>query len=123
MVGQIKYKNLDDDPVIDDRDKTIIGDTNPDFQYGLTSTMSYKNWTFSFFLQGTQGNDILNANLRAFDLVGVDNMPQFVWDTRWTAENRDNAKWPRPDGTYTRSMKASDRYVEDGSYLRCKMLV
>lgn len=85
--------------------------------------MSYKNWTFSFFLQGTQGNDILNANLRAFDLVGVDNMPQFVWDTRWTAENRDNAKWPRPDGTYTRSMKASDRYVEDGSYLRCKMLV
>ena len=120
MVGQIKYKNLDDDPVIDDRDKTIIGDTNPDFQYGLTSTMSYKNWTFSFFLQGSQGNDILNANLKAFDLVGSDNMPQFVWDTRWTSENRDNAKWPRPDGTYTRSMKASDRYVEDGSYLRCK---
>ena len=120
MVGQIKYKNLDDDPVIDDRDKTIIGDTNPDYQYGLTSTMSYKNWTFSFFLQGTQGNDILNANLLAFDLVGGNNMPHFVWDNRWTSENRDNAKWPRPDGTYTRSMKASDRYVEDGSYLRCK---
>ena len=120
MVGQIKYKNLDDDPIIDDRDKTIIGDTNPDYQYGITNTMTYKNWTFSFFLQGTQGNDILNANLLAFDLVGSDNMPKFVWDARWTADNRENAKWPRPDGTYTRSMKASDRYVEDGSYLRCK---
>lgn len=120
MVGQIKYKNMDDDPVIDERDKTIIGDTNPDYQYGLTSTFTYKAWTFSFFLQGTQGNDILNANLLSFDLVGSNNMPKFVWDNRWTSENRNSAKWPRPDGTYTRSMKASDRYVEDGSYLRCK---
>ena len=120
MVGQVKYKNLDDDPMIDDRDKMIIGDTNPDFQYGLTSTFTYNSWTFSFFLQGTQGNDILNVNLKRFDLGGSDNMPQFVWDNRWTADNREAAKWPRPDGTYTRSMKASDRYVVDGSYLRCK---
>jgi TonB-linked SusC/RagA family outer membrane protein len=120
MVGQIKYKNMDEDPVIDDRDKAIIGNTNPDYQYGLTNTLTYKNWTFSFFLQGTHGNDILNANLRSFDLVGGNNMPKFVWDTRWTSENRNNAKWPRPDNTYTRALKASDRYVEDGSYLRCK---
>lgn len=120
MVGQVKYKNLDEDPVIDNRDKTIIGDTNPDFQYGLTSTTTYKNWTFSFFLQGTQGNDILNVNLKRFDLGGSDNMPRFVWDNRWTADNRADARWPRADGTYTRSMKASDRYVQDGSYLRCK---
>lgn len=120
MVGQVKYKNMDDDPMIDDRDKAIIGDTNPDFQYGLTSTFSYKSWTFSFFLQGTQGNDILNVNLKRFDLAGSDNMPKFVWDNRWTADNRADALWPRADGTYTRSMKASDRYVVDGSYLRCK---
>ena len=120
MVGQIKYKNLDDDPTIDERDRTIIGDTNPDYQYGITNTVNYKNWTFSFFLQGTQGNDILNANLRSFDLVGGNNMPCFVWNNRWTADNREGAKWPRPDGTYTREMKPSDRLVEDGSYLRCK---
>lgn len=120
MVGQIKYKNMDDDPVIDDRDKAIIGDTNPDFFYGMTNTFAYKEWTFSFFLQGTQGNDILNVNLLPFDLVGSTNMPKSVWDTRWTPENRNIARWPRPDNTYTRSMKASDRYVKDGSYLRCK---
>lgn len=120
MVGQIKYKNMDDDPVIDDRDKTVIGNTNPDYQYGITNTLNYKNWTFSFFLQGTQGNDILNVNLKKFEMAGGNNMPKFVWDNRWTAENRGNALWPRADGTYTRSMKASDRYIEDGSYLRCK---
>lgn len=122
MVGQIKYKNLDDDPTIDDRDKTIIGDTNPDFQYGITNTFTLGHWNLSIFLQGTHGNDILNANLLPFSLVGSGNMPTFVYENRWTASNREGAKWPRPDGTYTRSMKASDRYVEDGSYLRCKNL-
>ena len=121
MVGQVKYKNLDDDPVIDDRDKTIIGDTNPDYQYGITSTFTYKNFTLSFFFQGTQGNDILNVNLKQFDVaVGSGNMPYFVFNNRWTPENRAAAKWPRADGTFTRAMKASDRYIVDGSYLRCK---
>lgn len=120
MVGQVKYKNMDDDPVIDDRDKTIIGNTNPDYQYGMTNTLIYKDFTFSFFLQGTHGNDILNVNLKSFEMAGSNNMPKFVWDNRWTADNRANALWPRSDGTYTRSMKPSDRYVVDGSYLRCK---
>lgn len=120
MIGQIKYKNMDDDPSIDDRDKTIIGDTNPDYTYGMTLNFTYRNFGLTAFFQGTQGNDILNTNLLAFDMTSSNNMPRFVWDNRWTAQNRDNAKWPRADNTYTRTMKASDRYVENGSYFRCK---
>lgn len=120
MVGEIKYKNLDDDPVIDDRDRTIIGNTNPDFTYGLTMNFNWKRWGASFFFQGSHGNDILNVNLRSFDMSSTNNMPYFVWKNRWTPENRFNATWPRADATYTRSMKPSDRYVEDGSYLRLK---
>lgn len=120
MIGEVKYKNMDDDPVIDDRDRGIIGDTNPDYIYGLTSTLEYKNWTFSFFLQGIQGNDILNVNMKRFDMNSSDNMPYFVWNNRWTPENRRDAKYPRSLITNARTMKASDRYVEDGSYLRCK---
>lgn len=120
MVGEVKYKNFDDDPVIDSRDRQIIGDTNPDFQYGITNTIEWRNWTFSFFLQGTQGNDILNVNLKKFDMASTDNMPYFIWNNRWTADNRAAALWPRSNRTSTRSMKASDRYIEDGSYLRCK---
>ena len=55
-----------------------------------------------------------------FDMASVDNMPYFIYNNRWTAENRANAKWPRANRTSTRSMRASDRYIEDGSYLRCK---
>ena len=80
MVGEVKYKNFDEDPVIDNRDRQIIGDTNPDFQYGITNTLEWKNWTFSFFLQGTQGNDILNVNLKKFDMASVDNMPYFIYN-------------------------------------------
>ncbi len=120
MVGQVKYRDLNKDGVIDDRDKAIIGDTNPDFTYGFTNTMSYKNFTFSFFLQGIQGNDILNANLRSFDMAGTTNMPQFVWDNRWTPENKANAMFPRADITFTRSLRASDRLIDDGSYLRLR---
>lgn len=39
-----------------------------------------ENWTFSFFLQGTQGNDILNVNLKKFDMASVDNMPYFIYN-------------------------------------------
>lgn len=42
MVGEVKYKNLDDDPVIDNRDRQIIGNTNPDYQYGITNTLEWK---------------------------------------------------------------------------------
>lgn len=63
----------------------------------------------------------MNVNLKQFDVaVGSGNVPYFVFNNRWTPENRAAAKWPRADGTFTRAMKASDRYIVDGSYLRCK---
>lgn len=122
MIGQVKYKDNNSDGVIDDRDKVILGDTNPDFTYGITNNFNYKNFSFSFFLQGTKGNDILNVNLDSYDLSGSVNMPYFVWDNRWTEENAANAQFPRADNTFTRSLKASNRLIEDGSYLRLKNL-
>jgi TonB-linked SusC/RagA family outer membrane protein len=120
MIGQVKYKDTDKNGTIDSRDKVIIGDTNPDFIYGLTNTFTYKDFTLSFFLQGIQGNDIMNANLVSYDMSGTSNMPKFVWDNRWTEDNRQKAQFPRADITYTRSLKASDRFVENGSFLRMK---
>uniref|UniRef100_UPI00321719B1 SusC/RagA family TonB-linked outer membrane protein n=1 Tax=uncultured Draconibacterium sp. TaxID=1573823 RepID=UPI00321719B1 len=120
MIGQVKYKDNNNDDVIDDRDKVVIGNTNPKVLYGLTNSFTFKDFSLSFFLQGTYGNDILNVNIKRFSLSGTGNMPHFVYDNRWTEENREGATAPRPDGTYTRSMKASDRYVEDGSYIRMK---
>ena len=56
MIGQVRYKDINDDGVIDDRDKAIIGNTNPKVLFGITNSFRYKNMSFSFFLQGTQVN-------------------------------------------------------------------
>lgn len=59
-LGRIRYRDLNGDNVIDDRDRDFIADGNPDFLYGVNVELKYKNFDFSFFLQGVQGNDVYN---------------------------------------------------------------
>ena len=120
MIGEVKYKDLDGVAGITNADRQIIGDTNPDFTFGMTHNFSYKNFSLSFFLQGCVGGDIFNANLMEVTMSGIGNIPQEMYNTRWTPENRAIAKWPKAYAGYGRTMKLSDRYVEDGSYLRMK---
>lgn len=120
MVGEVRYRDLDGNGVIDDRDRTVIGNTNPDFVYGITNTFRWKNFDFSFFLQGVSGNDMFNGNLMDVKLSNIGNIPNKAYHTRWTADNTANAKWPKATGGYNRVWRISDRYVESGSYLRLK---
>jgi len=124
MVGEIKYRDIDGDGDISaDKDRVIIGDANPDFIFGLTNNFRWKNFTLSFFLQGMVGNDIFNANLMDINMSGIANIPVFAYNSRWTPENKAGAEWPKAiSGGYTREWKISNRYVEDGSYLRLKNL-
>lgn len=119
-VGEIKYRDVNHDGVINDDDRVIIGDTNPDFLYGFSSNLSWKDLTLSFLFQGSKGNDIFNGNLQDVTLGNVGNIPQFAYDTRWTEANMANAAWPKATGGYDRSFKISNRYVEDASYFRLK---
>jgi len=121
MIGEIKYRDLDGDGKITaDKDRCIIGDTNPDFVYGITNNLSWKNFSLSFLFQGTQGNDIFNGNLMDVKLGNIGNIPRFAYEQRWTAENAPNARWPKATAGYTRNFKLSNRYVEDGSYFKLK---
>ena len=61
-IGDIKYKDIDGDGLITEKDRTIIGDPNPDFTCGLTNTFSYKGWELSVFLTASYGNDVFNYN-------------------------------------------------------------
>lgn len=121
-VGEIRYRDIDGDGKITEKDRTIIGDTNPDFIYGFTSNLSWKNFNLSFMLQDSQGNDILNYNLWDIKLGNIGNITEDAYNSRWTAENAANAKWPKATAGYLRSWRLSDRYVEDGSYLRMKYI-
>ncbi len=118
--GDIKFKDLNGDGVINDKDRTNIGNANPTFTYGLTNTVNYKNFELTVFVQGSQGNKVLNFS-RWYTEGGVSN-GNYSNDVigRWTAPGTSD-KMPRvtlndPNG----NNRVSDRFVEDGSYLRVK---
>ncbi len=117
--GQIVLKDLDGDGSITAEDKTYIGDPNPDFIYGINSNMSFKNFELTLFFQGTYGNDIYNVSSipTTIDYGQGLNMPREVYLDHWTPENPD-AKYPK----ISRSTSAynSDRWIEDGSFLRLR---
>ncbi|GAB2796294.1 TonB-dependent receptor [Rhabdobacter roseus] len=117
--GRIRFRDLDGDGAITQNDKTYIGDPNPNFIYGINSRMSFKNFDLTLFIQGTQGNDIFNVSsiTNTIDYGFGLNMPREVLYNHWSPSNPD-AKYPLISrNTATR---LSDRFVEDGSYLRLR---
>lgn len=121
--GDIMFKDQNGDGVIDDHDRTNIGNFIPKFTYSLNYSASYKNFDFAIFFQGVQGNKVLNA-LRIIE----EGMPRlFNSGTRvlsaWTPTNT-NTDMPRTiNGDPNRNGRLSTRWIEDGSYLRLKNLI
>jgi TonB-linked SusC/RagA family outer membrane protein len=124
--GKEKYQDLSGsagipDGIINQYDKTIIGDPNPDFIYGFNTAMSFKNFEFNFFIQGSQGNDICNFGQVPLTLdygMGL-NKRKEVLNNTWTSDNP-NAKYPKASSVQT--LLFSDRFIEDGSYLRLRSI-
>lgn len=116
--GRTTYIDVDGDGSYTNADRFILGNPHPDFTYGINSTMTYKNFEFSFFLQGSQGNDIYNMSaLQNYDFGQGLNMTRDVLYDHWTPTNT-TAKYPILSQTQT--LEHSDRFIEDGSYLRLK---
>ncbi|HLN53968.1 MAG TPA: TonB-dependent receptor [Lentimicrobium sp.] len=117
--GDIIYKDVNGNGILEPGDRTVIGQGMPDFTYGLTNRFSFKKFDLNIFIQGTYGNDIFNAT--RIDLEGMfdsKNQSAVVLD-RWTPENT-NTDIPRARfGNYD-NVRNSTRFVEDGSYLRLK---
>lgn len=152
-VGDIKYKDLNGDGVIDENDRTNIGSPMPKFTFGWTNTFRYKNFDLSVFINGSYGNKVYNylkmklthmnstwtnqlvevgdrARLTAIDpnkdySQGVVVNGVTVWN--WY-DDITNVKVANPDAGLPRATlndpndndRVSDRYIEDGSYLRIK---
>ena len=119
--GDIIYRDVNEDGAITAADKTYIGDPNPDIIFGLNSVLSYKNFEFTFFLQGTHGNDIFNASAisNTMDYGFGLNMPRSVYANHWKP-SRTNAEFPRV--SRSTPVRVSNRFIEDGSYLRLKQI-
>lgn len=124
--GDIKFADLNGDGRITDDDRQIIGSAQPDFVGGITNTFSYAGFTLDFFFQGSYGNEILNNNtVFAEGMNSVFNQTERIVQERWIAdENEHNdARFPRAVwGDPNQNRRDSDRFVEDGSYLRLRTL-
>lgn len=120
VAGDIKYVNTDEDEDgdINVNDRDIIGDPNPDFTYGFSTTVSWKDISLSAIFNGVQGRDILNTNNRYINTPGIrsNNITRKAFQNMWTESNHSNLY---PSSAYTVPNAVLDRYVEDGSYLRC----
>ncbi|MET4544101.1 TonB-linked SusC/RagA family outer membrane protein [Pedobacter africanus] len=116
--GDIKYRDINGDGVVNDFDRTIIGRGYPIHQGGMTNNFRYKNFDLSVFFQWSYGNDIINANKLVFEAGNKAFLNQFAsYQDRWTPENT-NTTMHRPGGQY--GYNYSTRIVEDGSFLRLK---
>ncbi len=102
------------DGLIDDNDRQIIGDPNPDFTFGVANTVSYKGFDLNVFFQGAVGGDIYN--LTAVQLYNGDSNSVTDILNSWTPTNTDT-EIPR---AAIRGKERSSRFVEDGSYARLK---
>jgi len=117
--GDIRFKDLDGNGVINADDRTFIGNPTPDVVYGFNSTLQWEGFELSLFVQGTQGNDIYNGTTR-YDFAYV-NRPSSAL-TRWTGPGTSNVE-PRVNlSDPNQNARISDRFIEDGSYIRLKNL-
>ena len=119
--GDIRFKDLNDDGVINQFDRTFIGNPFPDFTYGLNGNFQWKQFDLSIALQGVYGNDIIGAwkyftegsNFYNYDLEML---------KAWHGEGTSN-KIPKVNvNDPNNNLRASSYFIENGSYLRLKHL-
>lgn len=118
--GYPRYQDTNGDGAITPDDYIIMGDPNPDFTWGLNSTLNFKNFDFSIFLRGVQGNDVRNLQQSEIgDGVQKINQIASILTDSWTPQNP-NATRPVIDGNrdFANSFRDSDYFIEDGSFIR-----
>ena len=116
----IRFVDINGDGVINDQDRTNLGNSIPTFTYGFTNNITFKNFDLSIFLQGSEGNKVLNFN-RWYTESGVSNgnySKAFLG--RWTGEGTSNNIPRAIQNDPNQNNRVSDRFVEDASYLRIK---
>ena len=114
--GDVRFVDIDGNGIINDEDRTMIGNGTPDFVWGVNLNTSWKGFDFSMLWQGTIGNDIFDATRRT-DITYV-NLPAYMLN-RWTGEGTSN-RLPRFVIGDSANWVSSDLYVYDGSYARLK---
>lgn len=121
--GDIRFKDLNSDGVINDEDRTYLGNPSPDFIFSMNNKFNWGNFELSIFMQGVQGNEILNANRIWSEGMAVAVNQTTETLNRWQQEG-DDTDIPRAIfNDPNKNTRASDRWIEDRSYIRIKNII
>ncbi|MCB0569817.1 MAG: TonB-dependent receptor [Phaeodactylibacter sp.] len=134
--GDVKFRDLNGDGVIDVDDQTLIGDPNPDFTFGFNNNFSYGPFDLTVYLNGSYGAEVLNYSRVVIEgqasvfnnqaATVADRAQILLIDENGAADDPSNVYLANPDtdiprpttNDNNRNNRMSDRYIEDGSYLR-----
>lgn len=120
--GDVRFVDTNGDHVIDDKDRQVIGNPNPDFFGGITSRLEYKRFSLDALFTFVQGNDIYNYTRNQLEsMSGYGNQTEAVvnrWRTNGHQTSTPKAVWGDPMG----NSRFSDRWIEDGSYFRMRTI-
>ncbi|HLR36532.1 MAG TPA: TonB-dependent receptor [Chitinophagaceae bacterium] len=137
-VGDIKFKDINDDGVVDQNDRTVIGNPWPKFTYGFNNSFSYENFSLNIFIQGVYGNDIVNYPRYTMEIPGNSgtysnyfaSILNFARPSSYKSEDKMTMELTNPGHHISRILddpsqgngnnRMNQWFVEDGSYLRIK---
>ncbi|WP_066220254.1 SusC/RagA family TonB-linked outer membrane protein [Formosa haliotis] len=121
--GDVIFTDLNDDKIIDEKDRKIIGNPNPDLTGSVNANFTFKRFTLSGLFNFSIGNDIYNGVRRSLESMSSYNNQSIAVNNRWVAEGQQTtipkAAWGDPMG----NASFSSRWIEDGSYIRLKTLM
>lgn len=118
--GEPIFADLDNNGIINEDDKTYIGDAIPDFTYGITLTAAWKGLDLTVFGSGSYGNDIFSCINRP-DHASANKLSEVFYKDRWTPEHT-NASAPRANALSLDKYTVSDAMVFNGSYFKIKQI-
>lgn len=122
QVGDVQFVDQNNDGEIDENDKTIIGNPNPDYTFGFGSSFEYKNLSLSILFNGVYGNDLANGNILESGYANTTprNVRSEAYYDAFNAVTNPDGNYPfvGVDGSTIYTTEFNDRAVEDGSFLR-----
>jgi TonB-linked SusC/RagA family outer membrane protein len=125
VVGSFRYVDTNHDGVVDDKDRTFIGNPNPDFTYGVNLNASYKNFDFSMVLYGSQGNKDFHYTNYFTDFYSTfagGKSNKALYNSYGSPELKGNPTLPiQTDANTMGTSQMSSYYVENGSFLKCRV--
>lgn len=120
--GDVRFADLNGDHIINDSDRTVIGNPNPKFFGGISQNLSWKKWQLDALFTFSVGNDIYNYVRRQLESMDNYNNQTLAIRNRWKADGQittvPRAAWGDPSG----NARFSDRWIENGSYLRLRYI-